>query len=128
MLPFRAVAVGFLVPFVVKTLNLVVDTGSKSYRAWLAYGTPEAADWYQQESVVQPSQFQRQKPGSGRSSGRSWRRTVKLKEILANHSVPQIGTLSDMSDTPSVEEAGLRTQRLIYSLPKLKSLRQFESS
>lgn len=58
----------------------------------------------------------------------STRRTLNLEEILANHLVPRMGTLWDMTNTPSVEEAGLRTQRLICPSPKVKSLRQFESS
>uniref|UniRef100_A0A672IJD6 Formin homology 2 domain containing 1 n=1 Tax=Salarias fasciatus TaxID=181472 RepID=A0A672IJD6_SALFA len=57
-------------------VRAAVKLKKESYRALLAHGTPEAADGYRQAKRTAAEQLWRQKLGSGRSSGRPWRRTI----------------------------------------------------
>ncbi|KAK3518255.1 hypothetical protein QTP70_034697 [Hemibagrus guttatus] len=53
-----------------------VKLKTESYRAWLARGTPEAAEVYGRPSKLQLWWSRKQKLGSGKSSMRPWRRTI----------------------------------------------------
>ena len=53
-----------------------VKLKKESYRAWLARGTPEAADRYRQAKRAQHGQSWKRKLGSGKSSERPWRRII----------------------------------------------------
>ncbi|KAK3538079.1 hypothetical protein QTP70_028636 [Hemibagrus guttatus] len=58
-------------------VRYAVKLKKESYRAWLAWGTPEATEAYRQaKRKLQPGWSRKQKLGSGRSSVRPWRTTI----------------------------------------------------